>query len=101
MPRACYLSCLAIALWPLSASAQPLFRVEHNWTFTAGEDLYGLRQLLQMPGDIRHTQVWMGRYTFDMRCRAEEVIALLLLPRADLMPRFGCLVNWRSFRRLP
>jgi hypothetical protein len=101
MQRAGYLlGCMAIALWPVPASAQPLFRCEHNWTVTAGEQVYGLRQVLQIPGNSRWTQVWLGRCTFDMRCRNEEVIALLLLPPGDLALRFSCLVDWKSFRRL-
>jgi hypothetical protein len=91
---------MAIAFWPFPASAQPLFRTEHNWTVTVGEHPYGLRQVLQMPGDIRWTQVWMGRYTFNMKCRAEEVFALVLLAPADPVPKSCCLVDWGSFRRL-
>ena len=101
VPRAGYLLCLTMAFWPLPASAQPLFRCERNWTVTVDDQLYGLRQELKIPGDIRFTQVWIGHYTFTMNCRAMEVIALPLLPAADLIPRCCCQVDWRSFRRLP
>jgi hypothetical protein len=101
VPRPCYLACMAIAFWALPASAQPLFRVEHNWTVTAGEHIYGLRQVLQMPDDIRFTQIWIGRCTSNMRCRAEVVIALILRPPADFIPKFCYLVDWRTIRRLP
>jgi hypothetical protein len=50
MSRLGYLSCLALAFWPLGASAQPLFHYEANWTITVGEHLYGLRQVVQTPG---------------------------------------------------
>jgi hypothetical protein len=66
-----------------------------------GEHLYGLRQVVQTPGERRWTQVWLGRFTFDMRCRADEVVALVLLPQAYFVPRVWYLVDWNSFRRLP
>ena len=92
---------MALAFWPLRASAQPLFRYESNWTVTVGENLYGLRQVVQTPGDIRWTQVWVGRCSFDMKCRAEGLIALIPLPPVDLIQRLSYLVDWGSFRRLP
>ena len=101
MPRWRYLWCMALAFWPLRASAQPLFRYESNWTFTVGEHLYGLRQVVQTPGERRWTQVWVGRSVFDMRCRADEVIALISLPPVQSVPRVWYLVDWKSFRRLP
>ena len=101
IPRRAYLLCLALALWPLRASAQPLFRYERNWTVTVGEHLYGLRQVVQRPGERRLTQVWIGRCAFDMHCRAEEVIALLCGPPTYSVPRMGFVLDWRSFRCLP
>ena len=101
IPRWGYLLCMALAFWPVRASAQPLFRYERNWTVTVGEHLYGLRQVVQTPGERRWTQVWIGRCAFDMRCRADEVMALLLLPPAYSVPQVGLLVDWRSFRCLP
>jgi len=74
-------------LWPLPASAQPLFRYEHNWTVTIGDHLYGLRQIVKTPGEVRFTQVWLGRYTFDTRFRAAAAVALMLLSPID--PTFG------------
>jgi hypothetical protein len=101
MPRACYLFSLTLALGPARAHAQPLFRYEHNWTVTVGEHTYGLRQVAQAPGDSRHTQVWVGRYSFDIRCRAWAVVALAALPPAGPVARFWRLIDWGSFRRLP
>jgi hypothetical protein len=102
MPRCGFLLSLAIAIWPLPANAQPLFHYERNWTITTGEHLYGLRQVAETPGDRRFTQVWLGRCTFDMRCRAEEVVVhVLLLPRAYFDPRVWVVVDWNSFRRVP
>jgi hypothetical protein len=92
---------MAIAFWPLRASAQPLFRYERNWTVPVGERLYGLRQVAQTPGERRWTQVWLGPYTFDMRCRADEVLALILHPPEVFIPRVWYLLDWKSFRRLP
>jgi hypothetical protein len=101
MPRACYLIFLTPLLWPPPAHAQPLFRSEHNWTVAVGEHLSGLRQVAQAPGDLRHTQVWVGRCSFDIRCRAWAVVALAALPPPDPVPRFWRLIDWGSFRRLP
>jgi hypothetical protein len=100
MPRAFYLASMAFAFWPLPASAQPLFRQEHNWTISVNEHPYGLRQVWKMPGDTRLTQVWLGRYMFNMKGRAEEVVALVLLAPADPIPKFWCLVEWGSLRCL-
>jgi hypothetical protein len=78
-----------------------LVRYERNWTVTMGEHLYGLREVVQIPGERRWTQVWIGRCAFDVRCRADELIAVLLLPPAYSVPQVGFLVDWKSFRRLP
>jgi hypothetical protein len=101
MRRARYLCFLAPLLWPPPARAQPLFRYEHNWTVAAGEHLYGLRQVAQAPGDFRHTQVWVGRYTFDIRCPAAAAVALAAFPPPGPVPRLWRLIDWGSFRRLP
>src|SRR5262245_60878692 len=101
MARRGYLLCMALAFWPPSASAQPLFRYEANWTVTVREHLYGVRQVAQAPGERRWTQVWVGRSAFDMRCRAHEVIALMLRPQAYSVARVCFLIDWNSFRRLP
>jgi hypothetical protein len=67
---------------------------------TAGHS-FGLRQVVQTPGEFRWTQVWMGRYSFNMRCRAGEVIALVLLRPLDIIPTLWYRVEWTSFGRLP
>src|SRR5258707_56396 len=95
-----YLFCLTILLWPTAAGAQPLFRFEHNWTVTVGDHLYGLRQIVKTPGEIRFTQIWIGRCTFDTRLRAAEAVAVLLLSPADPTLAFLRGVDWSSFRRL-
>jgi hypothetical protein len=96
MPRAFYVLFLALALWPSSARAQPLFRFEHNWAFTINEQKYGLRQVREIPGDFRWTQVWLGQCSFNINCRAVTVIGLIIFSPADLIP----LIDWRSFRCL-
>jgi hypothetical protein len=69
---------LAIAVWPVPVSAQPLFRYEHDWTITVGDHMYGLREVVQMPGGWRWTQVWVGQHSFNTRFRAGEVVTLAL-----------------------
>ena len=74
MSRWGYLLCMALAFWPLRASAQPLFRYERNWTVTMGEHLYGLRQVVQIPGERRFTQV--GLAAAQLTCAAGQTNSL-------------------------
>jgi hypothetical protein len=98
MPRECYLLALVLLLWPCPARAQPMIRVEHDWAVTLDGRRYGLVQVRQTPGDpFRRTEVWLGRLSFDVKGRAVEAIALILLSPADLMQR----IDRRSFRRVP
>jgi hypothetical protein len=76
---------VVLATGPLASAAQPLFRFDHDWTVTIGGRLYGLREVVQTPGDFRWTQVWVGRSSFDVRLRAAEVLAFTLFrPAAPL-----------------
>ena len=73
---------LIVALWPVSAVAQPLVETEHDWRITIGENAYGLRQVVQRPGEFRHTMIELGPWVFHTRLRAAEVAALALGPLA-------------------
>ena len=101
MLRTRCLVCTTILFWPLPASAQPLFRVEHNGTVTIGDRLYGLRQIVKTPGEVRWTQIWIGCCTFDTILRAAEVVSLILRSPADAMLGYWHGVDWSSFRRVP
>ena len=96
MPKACYLLALTLLLWPSTVRAQPLFRTEHNWAVILDERRYGLVQVLQIPGDFRRTQVWLGWWSFDIGGRAVNAIAPALLSPVHVIPR----IDWRSFRRV-
>ena len=97
MPRAPYLLALALLLWPSSAHAQPLIRIEHHWAVMLDGRRYGLAQVRQAPGDpFRRTEVWLGWFSLNVKGRAVEAIALVLSSPADLMQR----IDWRSFRRV-
>jgi hypothetical protein len=97
-PNIRYLLLLTMLFAPLPARAQPLFRCEHNWTFSIGERVYGLQQVVKTPGELRYTTIWFGRCCLDTRFREGELIALLFYPSAN---RIGAIlrgVAWRSFR---
>jgi hypothetical protein len=93
------LMCGILLMCPLRATAQPLFRSEHNWTFTIGERQYGLRQTVKYPPDFRFTTIWLGRCCFDMRFREADLIALVFYPPANRLAEILRGVMWRSFRR--
>jgi hypothetical protein len=97
MPKACYLLALSLLLWPSTAGAQPLFRTERNWAIILDDRRFGLVQSLQIPGDFRRTQVWLGWYSFEIRGRAVEEIAPAFLAPLRLVSR----IDWDSFRRIP
>jgi len=97
MLRAFYLLPLTLMIWSSSAHAQPLFNYEHDWTVKLGGRSYGLRQVAQIPGDLRRTQVWLGRYSFDISGRAGEAIALAVLSPITLARR----IEWGTFTRWP
>src|SRR5688572_16600470 len=76
-------ACLAVALGSSAASAQPLFKHEHDWTFTIGGRRYGFWDVAQMPGDFRWTQVWVGGWVFEparqtTRWRADRLVLALI-----------------------
>lgn len=99
IPRCRYLLCFTFLLGPLPVSAQPLFRSEHNWTFRIGERVYGMRQVVKIPGELRYTTIWLGRCCLDTRFREAEVIALVFYPPANRLAEVLRGVGWRSFRR--
>jgi hypothetical protein len=55
-----------------------------------------LVEVVQIDGGFRRTEVWLGRWTFDINGRAVETIALALLSPGQLVPR----IAWGSFRRV-
>lgn len=89
-----FLLWLALVFCPLAAMAQPLSHYEHDWTFTIGGQMYGLREVVQTPGEFRRTQLWVGGYSREVRLRPVEVVALALVPLAAAV--FGL---WHVSRR--
>lgn len=67
------------ALWPRVATAQPLFKTEHDWTITVGDARFGLRQSVQMPGEFRSTDVYLGWYSFHTRVLATHIVIAIAL----------------------
>jgi hypothetical protein len=71
---------LMVVLSPLPASAQPLFETEHDWRITIGDGSYGVRQVVQQPGEFRQTTIHFGSHVYHTRLRAAEVAALAIGP---------------------
>ena len=89
------LVCLSIALWTTTAAAQPLFRTEHDWTITIADEPYGLKQVVQTPGDFRTTTIHVGGHTFQTRWRAAALAAVIVAtPLAALLFALSC--QWRK-----
>jgi hypothetical protein len=53
-------------------------RVEHDWTFVAGDQRYGMQQIVQVPGDLRTTTIYLGSRMLTTRLRATWIAALLV-----------------------
>ncbi|MEX0937674.1 MAG: hypothetical protein WDZ59_07415 [Pirellulales bacterium] len=79
---------LSFAAFPLPARAQPLFHFEHDWTVAVGDQLYGLREVVQTPGGFRHTLVWVGPRAIYLPCRAVDVV------RGSSLPAVAVPVGW-------
>jgi hypothetical protein len=102
MPRVRFTSAYCIAalmilLWSMPASAQPVFRSEHDWRVAVDGRLYGLWQIAQFPGGSRTTEVWLGWYSCEIKGPMAEVLALAVLSPVYLMAR----IDWMTFRRWP
>jgi hypothetical protein len=85
MPRIRYLLGLALLLWPCPAMAQPLFRFEHNWTVMIDGHRYGLLEVVQIPGDSRWTEVWIGPYRFKTEYRLAAMVTEVVQPSVKLI----------------
>lgn len=88
---------LLVLLWPLPASAQPLFETEHDWRITIGDGSYGLWQVVQQPGEFRQTTIHFGSHVYHTRLRAGEVAAIAVGPM--VLAAAVALSRWR--RRPP
>jgi hypothetical protein len=88
MLRVGYLLGLAALLWPAPARAQPLFRFEHNWMVDSAAGRYGLLEVVQVPGEFRWTQVWVGRRHFDVRYRLAAAVTAVAPPPVSLVRRY-------------
>jgi hypothetical protein len=72
---------LMLSLAPMIVTAQPITVIEHDWTVRVGAGRYGLRQCNMAPGDLnRWTTVYVGGPLFNLRLRAGQLIALILVP---------------------
>ncbi len=74
------LACLVLALGVSPVSAQPLFRIERDWTIEVDGRLYGFRGVVQTPGDVRWTQVWIAGRRFQPAIDPEDWWVLALPP---------------------
>src|SRR6266571_3344172 len=92
------LSMTLVVFWPLAASAQPLFHNEHDWTVIVGGHLYGMREVVQTPGDFRRTQIWIGGYLFHTSFRLTHLCGGDQPPRAEDKVTFSVLKDWYEAR---
>jgi hypothetical protein len=70
--------CIGVALWPQDVAAQPLFRYEHDFSFTLADRRFGVREAVQSPGEWRTTQVWVGGRCITTRLPWYLVVAAFL-----------------------
>jgi hypothetical protein len=96
MSKAYYALALAL-LWPMLASAQPVFRDEHDWTAHVAGRLYGVRQIAQFPGGSRTTQVWLGRLSFQVKGTVADLFVQTMVSPVSSLPQ----VEWWSVRWWP
>ena len=89
-----FLLLLTLALWPFAATAQPLFRYEHDWTVIIAGRTYGIREVGQTPGEFRRTQVWFVQCSRDVSLRASAILVLIGTSLAA-----GVFVLWYATRR--
>jgi hypothetical protein len=94
MRRVIIIIVFGFALWPRAASAQPLFKTEHDWTMTVGDATFGLRQSVQTPGEFRNTHVYLGWYDFRTRFLASHIVVAM-----TLLLTVGAALEIRSERR--
>jgi|GEM_PF-4239385 len=87
---------LTLMVWPVAVSAQPLFHHEHDWTVSIAGQTYGLREVVQTPGEFRRTQIWVCGRSRELKLRAVEVLVIVLAPLAAVVG-FGL---WRVNRRM-
>ena len=85
MPRTRYLLGLALLLGPAPAMAQPLFRFEHNWTIMIDGHRYGLLEVVQIPGDSRWTEIWIGDHSFKTEYRLAAMVTVVVQPSVKLI----------------
>ena len=57
-----------------------MVEIEHDWRITIGGNSWGLRQMVQQPGEHRLTMIELGPWMFPTRLRAAEVAAIALGP---------------------
>lgn len=90
---------LVVAVWlggGKRAGAQPLIRVGPDWRVSVGGRDYGLRHLRPLPGEFEWTEVWLGRYRFNIRGAMAEWAGVALVSPTQFLRR----IDPRSFDRL-
>jgi hypothetical protein len=65
---------LSVFLLASSASAQPVFYLEHHWILHLGQGAYGLVQHRESVGGRCTTTVWVGRAVFYTSIPAPELL---------------------------
>lgn len=80
-----WLVALAALAPPTSVCAQWAdTRCEHDWTLTVGEQTFGLRQQVHLPGERRTTTICLGSKLVESELRAFPLAAIIILPMGIL-----------------
>jgi len=85
MLRKRYLPIAILLLWPLSASAQPIFHTKRDWTITIADQHFGIYDIVQNPGEICRTEIFVGPWRFYSYTPIAAAVTTLLGPPVDLL----------------
>jgi hypothetical protein len=94
-----FLACATLAIWTTPVDAQPLFRSERNWTIEIDGLRYGFRDVVQTPGEIRWTQLWIADHPFEPGHRPADVWLLAVPSVAAVLTVRHLTVDWEKDRR--
>jgi hypothetical protein len=88
-----------LLLWAPPANAQPLFRSERNRTFEINGLRYGFCDVIQTPGAIRWTVLWIADHRFEPAHRPADVWLLAVPSVTAVLTVRHFTVDWGKERR--
>jgi len=94
-----FLTCATLALCMSQTSTQPLFRSERNRTIEINGLRYGFCDVVQTPGEIRLTQLWIADHPFEPAHRPADVWLLAVPSVTAVLTVRHFTVDWGKDRR--